>query len=224
MAAALAGTQQTREAAKKANEENGVALAPSMKDRNPWYASSSNLNPKEDEETPAEGLPVDDPEAMARMEKKARDMSYKSFNDPMTTVDSYLSGREGLPTSSSHRPSSSRHDSRRMPPPPPKSASTNIDRQSRRDDDSKQSSERDPLSSRLSRESSERERALALIARKRREMSGLETPRSDISGTDDGYRDVFNREDTRNAHSRRRGWDGHRRDGFGGGQANRGWT
>jgi len=65
----------------------------------------------------------------------------------------------------------------------------------------------DATSLRLSRESSERERALALIRRKQREMRGSETPSTVHGGLDDGYKDVFNRREVEEAHSyRRRRW------------------
>jgi hypothetical protein len=60
---------------------------------------------------------------------------------------------------------------------------------------------------RLTRESSERERALALIRRKQREMRGSETPSTVHGGLDEGYGDVFNRREVEEAHSyRRRRW------------------
>ncbi|KAJ7610396.1 hypothetical protein FB45DRAFT_982217 [Roridomyces roridus] len=66
------------------------------------------------------------------------------------------------------------------------------------------------VQARLTRESSERERAQELIRRKQREMRGSETP-SSVHG---GYEDVFNRREVEEAHRgrdgrgdwRRRGW------------------
>ncbi|KAI0058588.1 hypothetical protein BV25DRAFT_1829822 [Artomyces pyxidatus] len=67
-----------------------------------------------------------------------------------------------------------------------------------------------PLEGRLARESSERERALALKARKQRELEGSATP-STVHG---GYGDLFNRREVEDARRerdrgdwRRRGWD-----------------
>jgi hypothetical protein len=66
------------------------------------------------------------------------------------------------------------------------------------------------MQARLSRESSERERALDLIRRKKREMEGNATPSTvcDESGT---YGDVFNRKEVEEAHRYRdrphRRWD-----------------
>jgi hypothetical protein len=58
------------------------------------------------------------------------------------------------------------------------------------------------VSVRLTRESSERERALALIARKKREMRGSETPVSEQDGGE--YSDLFNRREVEEAHARSR--------------------
>jgi len=67
------------------------------------------------------------------------------------------------------------------------------------------------LDTRLSRESSERERAQALLRRKQRErereLSGSATP-STVHGDFGGYGDVYNREEVEAAH---RGW-GRRRE------------
>lgn len=67
---------------------------------------------------------------------------------------------------------------------------------------------------RLTRESTERERALELIRRKKREMAGSETPSTVHGGADDGYDDVFNRKEVEEAHrGRERRWD-HRDHGW----------
>lgn len=68
----------------------------------------------------------------------------------------------------------------------------------------------DPRQARMSRESSERERALALIQRKRRDAEGSETP-STVYNTP-GYADMYNRRDVEAAHRdrgdyRHRKWD-----------------
>lgn len=64
----------------------------------------------------------------------------------------------------------------------------------------------DPTSERLNRESSERERALALIRRKKWEAAGGETP-STVHGDADGrYGDVFNRREVEEAHAQRDLW------------------
>lgn len=64
------------------------------------------------------------------------------------------------------------------------------------------------MNARLTRESSERERALELIRRKKREMQGSETPSTVYGGLDGGYGDVFNRREVEEAHrGRDRRWD-----------------
>ncbi|KAG6870694.1 hypothetical protein C0992_012663, partial [Termitomyces sp. T32_za158] len=61
---------------------------------------------------------------------------------------------------------------------------------------------------RLTRESSERERALQLIRRKKREIEGSITPSTVHGGVDQGYEDVFNRREVEEAHRyRERRWD-----------------
>lgn len=68
------------------------------------------------------------------------------------------------------------------------------------------------VQARLSRESSERERALELIRRKKREMRGSETPSTVHGELDNRYEDVFNRREVEEAHrTRDRRWDGRER-------------
>ncbi len=222
MSAALAKKPLTLVAAKKANEDKGIALAPSQKDRNPWYTSVKTPQDEEDGVEPE--IPIDDPEAIARTERKQRDLSYKSFNDPLATVNSYLAKKDG--GSSSSRPSTFRNGFGRNNRPAPSNSkpsgssnTSNHDAPAPAPGPTPPPAPVDPLAARLSRETSERERAKALLARKKREMAGLDTPRSEISSTD-GYGDVYNRVDTANARARWKGWEGHAR---GGEQARRGW-
>lgn len=66
------------------------------------------------------------------------------------------------------------------------------------------------MQARLQRESSERERALALIQRKKKELEGNMTPSTVYNDDDDGYRDVYNRREVQDAHrgrDRRKHWD-----------------
>jgi hypothetical protein len=112
--------------------------------------------------------------------RRDRDIARKSAHDPLTSITHQLSSR---PSSSSSQSSSSRGSS---------------------------SSAANPHQARLSRESSERERALALIRKRRREMEGSETPSTVCES--EGYGDVYNRQDVEAAHRgrgdyRRRGWD-----------------
>ena len=114
-------------------------------------------------------------------DSRNRDTARKSMHDPLTSIARQLASRPSTSSSTStntYRP--------RLPPPsaPPE------------------------VAARLTRESSERERALALIRRKKREMQGSMTP-STVHGDDDGgYADVFNRKEVEEAHrGRDRRWD-----------------
>ncbi|KAJ7665000.1 hypothetical protein B0H17DRAFT_1091082 [Mycena rosella] len=98
----------------------------------------------------------------------------KSVHDPLTSITHQLASRHG---STSSKPSD-----RPRPPAIPVNTS------------------RPPeVHARLTRESSERERALELVRRKQREMRGSETP-STVHGGDGGYGDVFNRREVEEAH------------------------
>ncbi|TRM62826.1 hypothetical protein BD626DRAFT_41571 [Schizophyllum amplum] len=106
--------------------------------------------------------------------RRKRDSNRKSTHDPLTSITKELSSR----------PSSSSAPRRRSLPTIPQTANPQV-------------------GARLSRESSERQRALELIQRKKREMQGSETP-STVHG---GYADMFNRNDVEAArNSRRRDW------------------
>ena len=62
------------------------------------------------------------------------------------------------------------------------------------------------VEARLNRESSERQRALELIRRKKRELEGSETPSTVYGGGMEkggGYTDVFNRKEVEEAHKHR---------------------
>ncbi|KAF5379311.1 hypothetical protein D9757_007662 [Collybiopsis confluens] len=155
-------------AAKKtasAETEQGVALAPSAKDLNPWY---SDTKPKD---------------VVENDDRRKRDTARKSIHDPLTSINHQLA--------SSSKPSSS-FKPRFKRPPSPKSFSGNPE-----------------VSARLSRESSERERAMALIRRKQKEMRGSETPSTVRGGGDSSeYGDMYNRRDVEEAHRiRDRRWD-----------------
>ena len=68
------------------------------------------------------------------------------------------------------------------------------------------------VDARIARESSERQRALELIRRKKRQLDGNETP-STMHGARGGYGDVFNRKEVEDAHRiRERRWDSWDRD------------
>ncbi|TFY70076.1 hypothetical protein EVJ58_g55 [Rhodofomes roseus] len=120
--------------------------------------------------------------------RETRELARKSVNDPLTSIKHKLSARSsGTPTipSSRSRPS---HPDR----PPPTSSSE----------------PRSAEAARLNRESAERQRALELIRRKKREMAGSETPSTVHGGAGEGYRDVFNRREVEEARRfRERRWD-----------------
>ncbi|KAF8236867.1 hypothetical protein L208DRAFT_1356852 [Tricholoma matsutake] len=120
-------------------------------------------------------------------ERRNRDTARKSMHDPLTSITRQLASRSSTSTSTSVKSY--------RPRPLPPSASPEV-------------------AARLTRESSERERALALIQRKKREMQGSMTP-STVRGSDDGgYADVFNRKEVEEAHrGRERRWD-HRQRGW----------
>ncbi|KAF7311310.1 hypothetical protein MKEN_01032700 [Mycena kentingensis (nom. inval.)] len=116
-------------------------------------------------------------------DKRLRDTLRKSAHDPLTSITHQLASRHGSTPSSSYRP---RPQSQTNSAPP-------------------------GVQARLSRESSERERAQALIRRRQREMRGSETPSTVHGGSGPGYSDVFNRREVEDAH---RGRDRYRDSGY----------
>ncbi|KAJ7032190.1 hypothetical protein C8F04DRAFT_959306 [Mycena alexandri] len=119
-------------------------------------------------------------------EKRKRDTARKSVHDPLTSITHQLASRQGSnpSTKSTYRP--------RPPVIPPNTS-------------------RPPeVQARLSRESSERERAMELIRRKQREQRGSETPSTVHGGS--AYGDVFNRREVEEAHRGRDNRRGRERD------------
>ena len=119
-----------------------------------------------------------------------RDAARKTGHDPLTSINHQLSSQD---TSSS---SAQNYDRFKKPEPPQRAkyasaVSSNV------------KNEPSQVQARLSRESSERERALALIRRKRREMMGSETPSTVHGGMEDGYGDIFNKKEVEEARRRR---------------------
>ncbi|KAJ3771612.1 hypothetical protein FB446DRAFT_96110 [Lentinula raphanica] len=162
---AIVAAAKASKKALPAETDKGIALAPSVKDLNPWYSGSSNHKEEEN------------------VDKRKRDTARKSIHDPLTSIKHQLA-------STSTQSSKAKFARPRSP---------------------KSSSLAPEVSARLSRESSERERALALIRRKKREMRGSETP-STVRGGDDSseYGDMYNRRDVEEAHRLRdRRWDDH---------------
>ena len=182
--------------------DKGVALAPSKKDLNPWYSDKGHERNRE--------LPEDKKCAFCLIVclsnplivffgHRLRDIARKSAHDPLTSINTQLASRQG------------------PPPPPPRRA-----RPPPRSSDEVVAGPvqaKSGVAERLSRESSERQRALELIRRKKREAAGSETPSTVHGGMGDGgygYGDVFNRrevEEVQRAKRRDRDWDRDR--GFG---------
>ncbi|PSS37950.1 hypothetical protein PHLCEN_2v207 [Hermanssonia centrifuga] len=119
-------------------------------------------------------------------DKGIRELARKSAHDPLTNINQQLSRRSSDPSSSSSfsRPQPS---SRRPPARPPLATPTVREPPP-------------PSTERLQRESSERQRALELIRRKKREMQGSETPSTVYGGMEGGYGDVYNRREVEEAH------------------------
>ncbi|KAJ7690260.1 hypothetical protein B0H17DRAFT_856829, partial [Mycena rosella] len=173
---AIATAIRTTKKTESVETDRGFPLAPSAKDLKPWYTERAK-NPEEEEEVVNEKryvslYPTILPIRFIRCRK--RDTARKSVHDPLTSITHQLASRHGSTSSKpSYRP---------RPPAIPVNTS------------------RPPeVHARLTRESSERERALELIRRKQREMRGSETP-STVHGGGSGYGDVFNRREVEEAH------------------------
>ncbi|TCD61153.1 hypothetical protein EIP91_008833 [Steccherinum ochraceum] len=104
--------------------DKGVPLAPSEKDRKPWYSDRNHERNRE----------LDD-------DRKLRDLARKSSHDPLTSINSQLDARS---STSSHSAPSMNHRYRGAPPP----------RNRVQDTSSGQSSRPPEVSERMSRESS----------------------------------------------------------------------
>lgn len=138
---------------------------------------------------------------LTHMCNRNRDSSHKSLSDPLTSINRQLAVRfPPTPTTSASGPQ--RREWGRPPPPPSRPSSA-----------AATETETDPArTARLSRESSERQRALALIARRKREAAGSATP-STISGSSRSrYGDQFNARDVEEAHRDRERQDRRERD------------
>jgi len=140
--------------------------------------SAKDLNPWYSERTREPAEDVQD-------DKRKRDESRKYVHDPLTSITKQLAARPSVSTSSS---------SFKAPYRPALPSNANHDKPPQ-------------VQARLSRESTERERALELIRRKRREMEGNATPSTVFN--DSGYADVYNKREVEEAHKfRDRRWDG----------------
>ncbi|KAG5641564.1 hypothetical protein DXG03_004777 [Asterophora parasitica] len=131
-------------------------------------------------------------------ERRKRDTARKSIHDPLTSITKELASRSS--------PSSSSSSTFRRPRPPSETLRAPPE-----------------VHARLTRESTERERALDLIRRKKRELAGSETPSTVHGGVDEGYGDVFNRREVEEAHrGRERRWESRDHDrGWKGGSGRR---
>ncbi|CCM05684.1 uncharacterized protein FIBRA_07915 [Fibroporia radiculosa] len=124
--------------------------------------------------------------------RHVRELARKSVNDPLTSINHQLASR------SSNGSSVVRSRPALAAP-------------------SSSSSGAPPAVARLHRESAERQRALELIKRKKRQMAGSETPSTVHGGLEEGYDDVFNRKELEEARRHRdRRWDKDHR--YGGGR------
>lgn len=122
-------------------------------------------------------------------DKRKRDEYRKSAHDPLTSITKQLSSSKDSRSSSSFRQPSLPSSSSGLTP-------------------------QDPKQARLARESSERQRALALIEKRKRELAGNQTPSTVMSEEDaHAYSDQFNRNAVLDAHRERerrlsnRRWD-----------------
>jgi len=115
--------------------------------------------------------------------RRKRDVARKFTDDPLTSITQELASRSSASSTST----------------------TRYTRSSGNYPESSSNAEPPQVRERLTRESSERQRALELIRRKKRELEGSETPSSVHGG---GYGDVFNRKEVEEAHrERERRWD-----------------
>ncbi|EJT99751.1 hypothetical protein DACRYDRAFT_55399 [Dacryopinax primogenitus] len=159
---------------KKSTEEEGVALAPSKLDLKPWYVDE-HLRSAKDREGERE-----------REERRAKDLSSKASRDPMRGVEQELAKRE-------RERGKSWTGGRKLH----SSSSTGTG--------GVLSLSSDPaVAARLAREAGERQRAEALLQRKRREAAAGSYPSSVASTPRAGYGDVFNVEAMREVEAAKR--------------------
>ena len=174
--------------------EKGVALAPSAKDLKPWYSKRSSEREIEIETSSSSATFFQSKRQDGEADEEEEGIRKRRRDEERKTImhDPLYSISRQLASRSA---SSSEPSSSRVPRPPP----------------------HNPQQARLSRESSERQRALDLIKRRKREVAGMgnATPTTVFDDPDSGYRDVFNRREVDEAHRVRnqsqKGWDGGRR-------------
>ncbi|KAG8696522.1 hypothetical protein FRC08_007092 [Ceratobasidium sp. 394] len=157
---------------------------PDAKDRNPWYMDKGLKHPKDmtDEEAKlSEPAGLENEKERWGRRSRANKVSSKTTLDPLTDMQSHLAARS--------RALSARTST--MPPPPvpaPRMSNPSVPK--------------DAASERTARETAERARAEALIARRRAALDasssvGGDTP---VSIRDGGYSDGYNKPETRAAH------------------------
>ncbi|CUA78520.1 hypothetical protein RSOLAG22IIIB_07136 [Rhizoctonia solani] len=175
--------------------ERGVPLMPDDKDRRPWYMDKAlkHLKDMTDEEAKSKEQP--DPEPELEREKwgkrRGNKTSSKTRLDPLKDMQTHLAARSRALSSRSHS------NSNPMPPPsslPARASSSNS------------SGPKDPSTERTTREAAERARAEALIAKRQAEKDAASSVGGDTpySVRDGGYSDVYNKNETREAHH---AWD-----------------
>jgi len=183
----------TKKAESKAAEQ-GVKLAPDEKELRRWYTERCGHEVPQDNNEDGSGrrhvrLELSDADIDENCSRREAQRKYK--HDPLTAIEQQLASRTQTPTQpygKSRSRSSCFLDS---------SSLTDLSVQTR-----------------LRRESSERERARALIQRKKKELEGNMTPNTMCGDDDEGYRDVYNRQEVKDAHrirdrkhrDRQRGW------------------
>ncbi|THV06963.1 hypothetical protein K435DRAFT_710690 [Dendrothele bispora CBS 962.96] len=152
----------------------------------PLAPSQKDLNPWYSERSGRKAQEMEE-EDEATQERRKRDLARKSVHDPLTSITHQLAA--------SSKGSSSSRPKRALPP-------------------SASSSQNSQTTARLTRESSERERALALIERKKREAAkasrmGSMTPSTVHGGLDDReseYGDMYNKQAVEEAHRYKGGY------------------
>jgi hypothetical protein len=192
----VAALTTTKRPDTKASQQ-GVKLAPDEKELQRWYTLQRSQRESQASEDDGERRYLcflTDYMSNYNHYISKRETQRKYKHDPLTAIEQRLAAR---PSSSS------------MPPP-----AHSKPHQSRPTASSSSSSSKPPVQARLQRESSERERAQALIQRRKRELAGSMTP-STVYNDDDEYRDVYNRQEVKDAHrgrdrrkhqERRRDW------------------
>ncbi|KAF8345792.1 hypothetical protein F5887DRAFT_1074217 [Amanita rubescens] len=179
--------------------DKGFPLAPSKKDLRPWYSSKKGESSTEDD---------DQRDKESAAEKRLRDTARKTGHDPLTSINHQLSSHKSSGTSSSSIQGYDRFKRPELPHRARSASNSSSSSSAAADSNNKPTS----VEARLARESSERERALALIRRRKREMMGSETPSTTHGGMEgEGYGDIFNKKEVEEARkSRERGhvyWD-----------------